>query len=236
MSHFRTNAFSVLVLGLVALAIAGCDKNSDPAGPQPMSINETNLFPFAAGRLLVYNEYTLDATTGVKTSGTDHRHTIHAAGTTTWTGKTAFLIVDSTYNTSGTVVSVDTTYAAIEGGNLYISMENTWGLLFDRSRGTETEYSVASYVDTSLGFPVTVHVTATIHNKATLLTPGGTFSAYKVDFTGSVTLGGSTYLFPQVYYFADGVGIVRATTPPTTTPGTTVKEPGEEMVYVSKNF
>jgi len=123
---------------------------------------------------------------------------------------------------------------AIENGDLYADFDNAWSVLFKRSAGTNVWYDVRTYTDSSTGFKVTVQVTASISAKEDVVTGGGTFQAYKLTLKG--TIAGATIEFPVYYYFADGVGPVKQTTPVSQNPLTGQKMKGEEMVMVSKSF
>ncbi len=219
----------------VTLLAVGCNKKaSSPTDSGGSPIGETNLFPLAAGHTVVYSEYALDTTSSQRVDATVHRHVTTVGAAVMHNGKNAFPVVDSVYTPAGDVASVGTTYMAVDGGDLYVEFDNAWAVLFKRSAGVGTSYFVRTYTDSSTGFKVSVDVSGLVMDKESVQTGAGTFQAYKLQLKGVVT--GFGIEFPVYFYFADGVGPIKETTPVGSNPLTGTKIPGDEMVMVSKNF
>ncbi len=227
---------TILLSAGLLIAGIGCGDDATTDPDTARDIPETDLFPFALGRKLVYNEYLLDSLTSQKVPGSDHRRTIHADAGVTRNGKNAFLLLDSIYTPDGQLAEVESTFTAVENGNLYLEFQEGWRLAFDRSKRTNTRYAVGTLVDQSLGFVIAVPVDATIRNPESITTPAGSFQAYKLELVGRVDLGGTIVESPRHYYFAAGVGIVRYVVPVTPDPQTGINASGTEMVLVEKNF
>ncbi len=220
------------------LLLVGCNKNdgnpTNPGNGTGTPIAETNLFPLAAGHTIVYAEYALDTTSAQRVDSTVHRHVTTVGAQVLHNGKNAFPVVDSIYTPSGGVESVETSYMAIENGDLYVEFDNAWAVLFKRSAGVGASYFVRTYTDSSTGFKVSVDVSGLIMDKESVQTDAGAYQAYKLQLKGVVT--GFGIEFPVYFYFADGVGPIKETTPVGSNPLTGKKIPGVEMVMVSKNF
>lgn len=237
MSQEREHSVEYLTLAMVlsgGLILAACGKDDNPASTE--IIPETNLFPFAPGRLAVYTEYSLDTTSSQKIASTVHRQVLYVHAAVTFAGKSAFRLIDSTYTPSGTIEDIDTTYVAVEGGDLLIYQGTSWLTVFKRSEGLNKEYEAGKTVeDTPLG-PITVTVKAKIFPKETVSAPIGNTQAYKLEVKQGFGLGTISLETLQYLYVADGFGPVKFQTPVQRNPLSGVKETGLESLMVSKNF
>ncbi len=229
--HFFQTAL-IFAVGFLLFYSAGCAKKDNPVSVE--GITETNLFPFAPGRIFVYTDYSLDTTNSQKIPSTVHREAFFIQGTTTLGGKSALRIIDSVYATTGVFSGIDTVYFALENDNLLLYEGNGWVTFFNKSAGLNTEYDAGQITENVFGVPVTVTFKATIFPKEAVTAPIGTVQAYKVQLKLSFTIGGINYNVLQFFYFADGFGIVKVNTPVQTFTG--AKLQGNESLLVSKNF
>ncbi len=223
----------IIAIGVMILTNS-CNPTTEPAASD---ITETNLFPFAQGRILVYSDYTLDTTTTQKIQSTVHRETWYVQGTTTISGKTAFRVIDSVYLPTGVFSQFDTLYFAVEGTDLSVmthDFNNTWVKVFQSSAGTNSEYIAGQFTSLDIGGPVTVKVT--IFPKEAVTVTIGTVQAYRVQMKQTAILNGSVIERVTILYFADGYGLLKLNQPVQLDQISKRKEFGEEFVLVSKNF
>lgn len=233
----RAQIVRVLPLAVtVALLMlgGGCGKDDNPVSSD--DIPETNLFPFAVGRLSVYSTYSLDTTANQKITSTVHREAWFVQGTASIGGKNAFRIIDSIYTPSGTLQEVDTTYLAVENNNLLIYEGTVWVTIFDRSQGLNKEYEAGKITEeTDLG-PITVTLKAKILPKEAVSVPIGNLQAYKLEVKQVLVFGPINFEILQYIYIADSYGPIKFHTPAQKEPLSSVKGEGAESVLVSKNF
>lgn len=223
-----------LLVGLLSL---GCEKENPISDEN--SIPESNLVPLANGRVWVFTAYELDTTTSQKISSSVHREISYIEGSTTFNGKSAYRMLDSIYAPTGSLSHIDTSYLALENGDLlqWNGEQGTWYVLFKKSAGLNTEYLVAQFQEVHDGVPVSVTLKGKIYPKETVNAPIGTSQAYKVEMRGTATVGSvQVSVFETYFYFADGYGPVRMFTPVQTDPGSGSRLFGEESLLVSKNF
>ena len=226
----------VVIVFVGLLAFGGCKESSSTVATTSEPITETNLFPLVKGRLFVYSEYSLDTSASQKIPATVHRRVTYVKDTVAFSGKNAFLLLDSIYTPAGTTASIETTYAAVENGDLWVVFNGTWLHVFQKSSNTNIAYNAGSYTDYSQGFPISVVVEATIRSKQTVTVPAGSISAYDLELVSIINLFTPPYRIPISIYFADGYGIIQQTTPVLRNPITGQKEQGEEFVLVSENL
>lgn len=235
--QYANRTLLILTVGLLFLPVGGCETTSSVISEG--EIPETNLFPLATGRIWVFTAYQLDTTNSQKISSTVHREVSSVQGVTTVQGKTAFRMIDSTYTPSGTVETVDTSYLAIENGDLYqwSSDQPTWMVFFKKSEGLNKEYVAGQFQEIHDGVPVSVTFKGKIYPKESVSAPIGSFQAYKVELKVSAVAGPTSFEFVAMQlYVADGVGPVKMVNPVVRNPGSGLKEEGEESLLVSKNF
>ncbi len=234
--QFR-NRHLLVAAALFCFLQGGCTKNENPldSSGETELIPEKNLFPFASGRIWVFEGYSLDTLNSQKISATVHREVTSVRSTLSILGKTGYLVVDSVYTPTGGVSSVDTTYYAVDNGNLLVYYGD-WITLFKRSSGLNTEYDAGQFVAFVLGIPLTVRVKATIFPKESVVTPLGTFQAYKLAVKSLTSLGGLSVELLQYVYFADNYGPVKFQDPVQRDPFTGAKIGGSESLLVNKNF
>jgi hypothetical protein len=231
-----------LFVGLVALAglvlLAGCSKNDNPVEAEG-EISELNLFPFAPGRVLVFTAYTLD-TLGRKIESSTHREAAFFHSTVSLGGKSAYRVIDSVYAPDGRLNSADTSYIAVEQGNLLVYLgtpaAGAWVTYFKRSEGIDKEYDGGSFSQVISGIPVTVTVKCKIRPKETVTAPIGSMQAYKLEVKLMATFGGQVFESPQYLWFADGFGLVKQQVPVRVDPSLGIRLQGSESLLVSKNF
>ncbi|MGH2569168.1 MAG: hypothetical protein ACRDGA_12590 [Bacteroidota bacterium] len=234
MSTFLKNSVPLLAVLLVSSSFMGGCKRGDNPLDELTAITETNLFPFAVGRLFVFTAYTLD-TTGKKIQSSTHREALYVRSAITIGGKNGFTLIDSVYFTDGTLSYVDSTYFASDDGDLLVYY-GTWVTLFKRSAGVDNEYDAGSFSETLFGVPIVLNVKCKIRPKESVTVPIGTVQAYKLEVKTSTTLGGQTYEFLQYAWFADGFGPVKQQEPVQVDPVFGIRLNGSESLLVSKNF
>lgn len=224
----------LIAIGILFVVLNSCNNTDNPL---TTGIGETNLFPFAQGRVFVYSDYNLDTTTTQKIQSTVHREAWYVQGTTTLVGKTAFRIIDSVYFPNGTFSKNDTLYFTVESGDLSVmtrDFNNTWIKVFQSSAGTNAEYTAGQF--TSLDFGALVTVKVTIFPKEAVTATIGTVQAYKVQMKQTATVSGVNVEQVIILYIADGYGLVKLTQPVQVDALSKKKEFGEEFIMVSKNF
>lgn len=145
------------------------------------------------------------------------------------------MVIDSVYTSTGSVSSVDTTYYAVESGDL-LAYYGNWITLFKRSAGFNNEYDAGQFIAFVLGIPLTVTVKATIFPKEPVVTSVGTLQAYKLAVKSLISLGTLTVELLQYVYFADNYGPVKFQEPVQRDPFTGAKIEGSESFLVNKNF
>lgn len=227
-----------VALVCTALGPTGCETEN------PVEADEdflrANLFPIAAGRILVFTTHELDANSGQKVDGTAHRDVTYIQAAVTYQGKSAFRLIDSVYTTQGTLERVDTYYVALQGDDLYFwegDDVNAWYPLFKRSAGLNNEYIIQQFQEVEDGVTVNVTIKGKFSARESVTVPIGTVQAYKLEIKVAVSAGSlSSEWTDQFIYLADGYGPVRTTFPNRVLPGTTQSIPGEESLLVSKNF
>ncbi len=226
-----------LVLALVALMSLGCEEENPVLDEN--ALQESNLVPLAIGRIWVFSSYELDTTSSQKIMSSVHRESSYVEGMTTFSGKSAYRVFDSTYTPTGALDQVDTSYLALENGDLaqWDGEHEAWLYVFKKSAGLNAEYVVGEFQELHEGIPVNVTFKGMNYPKEAVSAPIGTVQAYKVKLTGTATVGGiQVNVFEQYFYFADGYGPVRMYTPVQTDPGSGSKVFGSESLLVSKNF
>ena len=230
-----TRSFTMLVavVGGCLWFAGGCTRGDNPLEEQS-AILETNLFPFATGRLFEFTAYTLD-TTGQKIQSSTHREALYVKSTVSIGGKESFRLVDSVYFTDGTLSHVDSSHFASENGDLLVYY-GSWITLFKRSAGVNTEYNAGSFTETVFGIPIVLTVKCTIRPKESVVAPIGTLQAYKLEIKTSTVLFGVTYEYLQNIWFADGFGPVKQQMPVQVDPMLGIRLTGSESLLVSKNF
>lgn len=224
----------IIAIGVMILTNS-CNKDN----PVASDITETNLFPFAQGRIFVYSDYSLDTTTTQKIQSTVHREAWNVQGTTTFNGKTAFRVIDSVYLPTGGFSNLDTLYFAIEGDDLWVSVSDfggSWVKIFQKSAGTNAEYTAGQFTTSDFGPTVTITAKVTIFPKEAVSATIGTVQAYKVQLKLSATVNIVNIEEVTLLYIADGYGLVKLTRPVQVDQITKRKEFGEEFLMVSKNF
>ena len=234
------------LMALVAVACAGlapmgCDKENPV--DEDESFLTTDLFPLAVGRILVFTTYDLDAQTGQKVESTVHRDVSYFQAAVTIGGRNAFRLIDSIYAPQGTIERIDTSYVAVNNGDLSLweggggGGENEWFDFVQRSAGLNNEYIIRQYQETEDGVTINVTIKGKFYDKESVTVPIGTVDAYKLEIKVSIQAGTFTSdWIDQYFYFAEGYGPVRMTFPSQSIPGTTEKTSGEESLLVSKNF
>ncbi len=227
----------MIATALLVLMVGGCDKDN-PVTDDSI-FQQANLVPIAAGRLWVFTAYELDTTTSQKIPSTVHREVSYVVRAATISGKSGFLMLDSIYTPAGAVASVDSSYLALENGDMFQWDQEhaTWLALFKKSAGLNTEYSVAQYQEVHDGVPVNVTFKGKVYPPEAVNAPIGVIQAYKVEVKVTAVVGGTSYDAQTMYfYFADGYGPVRFYTPVQRQMGSSAKSKGEESLLVSKNF
>ncbi len=258
MRQLQWTAFFVL---LFALVWTGCKKDSgSPTQSQTGGISG-DIFPIVQGHSYVFNEYDLDDN-NARVAGTDHRVVWTIGPTISYNGRTASIVIDSSYGTTGIVTSVDTFFVSKDGsGNVsmvlspgqrsitsLVSIPNSWMPFFSVSSGLETSYPILT-MDTSITVPASglvitanlhIALSGIFHDKAAVQVPLGSFDAYKVDAninmsasSGSLTLMSYNGILLSMW-LSGGVGPVKTNSP--TVNQTMYSATGYEMVLVSKNF
>ncbi len=222
---------------LLVLMIA-CEKEN-PASPEG-EITETNLFPLAAGRIWVFSSYDLDTTNSQKISASVHREASYVQAAVNFGGKPAFRMIDSSYTPVGILQELDTSYIAVENGDLWMWFGDfptpAWQIFFKRSAGINQEYSITQWQEVHDGVTVNVSFKGTIYAKEAVALQQGTIQAYKLELKVNVSVAGTSYETLQYMYFADGYGFVKEYVPVQKNPGTGKKEVGSESLLVSRNF
>jgi len=224
-----------LAAALAAFAI-GCSSEDGGTNPSVTPITETDLYPFVVGRTITYSEYMLDTTTSAPIPSTAYNFTTYVQDTVTVLGKKAFALIDSVYNGPEGAVIIEPWFAAVENGDLLLEFNDAWATVFKKSAGVNATYFVRTYDDMSLGFAIPVTVNGTIYPKEQVVTPAGTYEAYKLRLEGSVSFGTFQVKIPVYSYFAPGIGLIKQTSPVFTNPLTGEKAEGEEYVMTGKNF
>ncbi|MBI3110336.1 MAG: hypothetical protein HYZ01_02080 [Ignavibacteriales bacterium] len=233
-----TRFMMLFAIGLAGLVPMGCDKENPV--DEDESFLSADLFPLAVGRILVFTTYDLDAQTGQKVESTVHRDVSYFQATVTIGGRSAFRLIDSIYTPQGTIERIDTSYIAVNNGDVSLwegGGENEWFDFVQRSAGLNNEYIIRQYQETEDGVTLNVTIKGKFYDKESVTVPIGTVDAYKLEIKVSIQAGTfSSDWIDQYLYFAEGYGPVRMTFPSQTIPGTTEKAPGEESLLVSKNF
>ena len=226
-----------IAVAFTILAFAGCDK-SNPVSAED-TYQQANLMPIAVGRIWVFTTYSLDTTSSQKILSSVHREASFVAQATTIAGKSCYLMLDSIYTPSNALSRVDTSYLAVENGDLlqWNRDYSQWFTLMKRSAGLNTQYSVGQYQEVQNGAPVSAVFKGIVTAPEQIAVPFGNIQAYKAEIQVSATVGGVSY-GTQVadFYFSDGLGPVRTYNPVQFEMGTTRKIQGEESLLVSKNF
>jgi hypothetical protein len=228
--------YSAIMVGLILL-IAGCEKDNPVS--QEDTYRQANLLPVSPGRLWVYTAYSLDTTARQKIPASVHREATYAVRATTFAGKSCFLMIDSVYTSGGAVAGIDTSYLAVENGDLLQWNQDYgfWLAILKRSAGLNTQYTAGQYQGTMNGASVSVTFNGIVTPPESITAPIGTVQAYKTEITVQAALGGTPF-GSQVadFYFADGYGPVRKYIPVQLEMGSSRKIQGEESLLVSKNF
>ncbi|HEY4611484.1 MAG TPA: hypothetical protein VII11_00695 [Bacteroidota bacterium] len=227
----KRNVVLVAVFVTSMFIAGGCKSEDNPVGEGTI---EGNLFPLAQGRIWVSDAYELD-TLGQRIQNSKHRETLYASGTTTIGGKTAFIMVDSVYSSTGPLNFVDTTYMATENGDFFLYF-GSWITIFKQSEGLNKEYVGGNITITDFGIPLNATVRCKINPKESVTVPKGTVQAYKVEVKASLSFGGLSIDELQYIWFADELGPVKIQFPPTADPLTGQKSRGSESLLVSTNF
>jgi hypothetical protein len=236
-SHFHPRRSCVIAFVLFVFMVSGC-KNDNPV-TDDSSYQQANLFPIAPGRLWVSTAYELDTATTQKILSTVHREVSYAVRAATFSGKSAFLMLDSVYTPTGAVSSVDSSYLAVENGDVFKwDQEHAmWLAMFKKSAGLNTEYTVAQYQEVHDGVTLNVTFKGKVYPPEAVTAPIAVVQAYKAEIKVTVVVGGTSYDAQIIYfYFADGYGPVRNYTPVQLQMGSSTKSRGAESLLVSKNF
>jgi hypothetical protein len=235
----RTHArFScAVVVAFIVLLSSGCDKNNPVS--EESSYQDANLLPMSTGKLWIFTSYELDTTASQKITSTVHREVSYVAGTATVAGKPCFLMLDSIYTSSGTLAAVDSSYLAIENGDIFQWDQGhaIWLAMLKKSAGLNTEYSIAQYQEVHDGVAMSVTFKGKVTPAESVTAPIGTVQAYKVEVKVTATIAGISYDAQTLYfYLADKYGQVRMYTPVQREMGSSSKSKGEESLLVYKNF
>jgi len=232
MRLMKKHALMLVVFVLSVWVVGGCSSDGNPVASGEIV---GDLFPFGVGRIWVSTAYDLD-TTGQKIEASTHREVLYAKSAVSFAGKSAFLMIDSVYATSGQLSFVDSTYMATENGDFFLYSFGSWLSVFKKSEGLNKEYVAGTIVITDFGFPVPAEVKGKIYPKETVVTPKGNMEAYKLEIKFSISFGSIAIEEILNVWFADGVGPVKFQTPPVYDPlfGRTIN--GRESVLVSTNF
>jgi hypothetical protein len=179
-----------------------------------------------------------------KISGTDHRMATLVGHSTTISGKSVNLVIDSTYDSKGALQGLDTLYLDKEADGTInkVSMvfnSATFMPFLKPAAGFGNVYNIFTY-DTTLTYQGTFYhesskVTGVLNQKETVQVPAGSFSAYRLDITevdssiiGTQLQSSETR---QTYWLVENIGPVKIfQTSSSSGMNNTVQE------LVSKNF
>lgn len=238
MKKFFVSSFLTLAVAS-SLMITACEKKEDTTGPEGTGdpITDTNLFPYIVGTRIAFTKVTLD-TNNTAIAESAVRRGIATVSQVSIGGKTALMIVDTTYEPSGT--EVDTVYLNFDNGNMS-QYDDTYGwmVMFDKAKGSGVTYTMYEQSMNQGGYSYSIKVTGKIHPKENVQTSLGTFSAYKLEFVtnSSYSYMGQSESFTntQYFYIANNVGIVQFYSP-------SQKDPsggwilGERSLIIEKSF
>jgi hypothetical protein len=221
---------------LLVFFLAGCTTSDNPVGDDGDALASADLFPFGLGRTWVFSAYELDTLNSQKVPGTEHRQVTYVQGSAVIGLKGGWRTIDSTYFTDGSLASLDTTYYALEHGNLLAFTGTTWLTILDKSKGLDNEYEAGQFQYSVFGIPINVTVKAIIRARANMTVPFGSVRAFKLEVKYLTNFGGQVLEVLNHFYFADGIGPVRIVEPVQFDPIAGKKVRGNEAVLVSKNF
>ena len=208
---------SILLISFFLLFISGCSKDSSPTGPNTPSVGD--LFPLIQNHAYVFNDYMVDGQNN-KISGTDHREATVVGPTNTIMGKSANLIIDSVYDSNGTLQSLDTIYIAKETDGTMSIMSNSVMFMpfLQPAAGIGNVYNIFTF-DTTFtyqGNPYheSFHVTGVLNQKENVQVSAGSFSAYRleiiqVDSAKYGTQPTSSSEERQTYWLVENIGPVK---------------------------
>ncbi|MFH0989142.1 MAG: hypothetical protein V1799_03900 [bacterium] len=226
--------FLGILIGLLSMDTA-CKKTESNPVTSENDLPTANLFPWSPGRLFVYSAYDLDTTNSQKVSSSVHKEVTYVQSTANYQGKNALRLIDSIYSPSGTLTTIDTAYIALESIDLY-GWNSGWVALCKRSAGLNIEYDAGQVQEIVMGITLTLNAKGKIYPKEDVSVPIGTMKAFKSEFRINVNIAGIAIDALSYFYFADGYGLVKSTTPPPRDPLTGKKTVGTELILVSKNF
>ncbi|PIU46096.1 MAG: hypothetical protein COS95_00305 [Ignavibacteriales bacterium CG07_land_8_20_14_0_80_59_12] len=249
----------IAVLALQLVFISGCKKSSSPTSPGGGG-GLGDLFPTLNGHYYTYVEYELDASDSHVSGSESYRSSTVAGGPVTVMGRSAYVVVDSTFDHNGVFESVDTLYLSKDAnGDIWLSAGliaseippgtplpaiPAWLPALKQSTGVGNEYTIiaADTTITEQGISLRLQMTLTglITAQEQVTTPAGNFNAYKgrLRITVVASVSGTTLSSTTAdtyMYLAPGVGPVRIYAPTTTSPtgGSTA---GSDQLLRYKNF
>jgi len=252
--QWRPGVLFAALLALQLLLISGCKKSEEPTTPGGGTTGD--LLPLVVGHYWSYIVYELDANNN-HVAGTETYSSTKVAAQVTFAGRSAYMLIDSTFNHQNQFESADTILVSKDANgdlSLYFAMQPPEGLpitfpsgwfpFIRFSAGTGVEYTIVM-VDTTISQQgVSLHflfkLTGLVSGQEQVQTPAGTFNATKFRLRNAVTvtMGGQT-VYSQTedtyMYFASGVGPVRNYTPSTTS-ATGELQAGNDALLRYKNF
>lgn len=110
----------IALLAVQLVFVSGCKKSENPASPG--SGNLGDLFPLILGHYYSYVEFELDASDSHVSGSESYRSSTVAGGPVTVMGRSAYVVVDSTFDHNGVFESVDTLYLSKDAnGDIWLS-------------------------------------------------------------------------------------------------------------------